>query len=191
MIFFLSEYFGCYFFSKNGIKSLSFQKKKKKKKKNTTLDPLWQNFLDPCMQSIQFLSFILSFHFSLHTYPKKSVSFLLFALPILVRDCCAQSLEDMMQILSVRKILMLAEWILLNKCWKYLVLPFINAPRKWGENKRMITEPCDKNCRTVQRTYLSMCPLEMKEIGIIIYLQRESNYAGFRAKPLSVIFSGQ
>ena len=34
MIFFLSEYFGCYFFSKNGIKSLSFQKKKKKKKHN-------------------------------------------------------------------------------------------------------------------------------------------------------------
>ena len=81
--------------------------------------------------------------------------------------------------------------ILLNKCCKYLVLLFINALRKWGENKRMITEPCDKNCRNVQRTYLFMCPLEMKEIGIIIYLQRRSNYAGFCAKRLSVIFSGQ
>ena len=44
------------------------------------------------------------------------------------------------------------------------------------------SEPCDKNCRNVQRTYLFMCPLKMKEIGIIIYLQRGSNYAGFRAK---------
>ena len=61
------------------------------------------------MQSIQLLSFILSFHFSLHTYPKKSVSFLLFALPILVRERCARSLEGMLQILAVRKILMLAE----------------------------------------------------------------------------------
>ena len=60
-----------------------------------------------------------------------------------------------------------------------------------GGNKRMITEPRDKNCRNVQRTYLFMCPLEMKEIGIIIYLQSGSNYAGFRAKRMSVIFSAQ
>ena len=47
-----------------------------------------------------------------------------------------------------------------------------------GRKQKNDYEPCDKNCRNVQRTYLFMCPLEMKEIGIIIYLQRGSNYAG-------------